>query len=206
MSAGRWIIALNRADCITLAGLLTTLCGCLLALQGRPAFALATLFLAMLMDALDGMLARRWGLASEFGRYLDGFVDAFLYLFAPLLVLEAWGFLSGWGIPAYGLALVAGVLRLSVFNQIGNVKSEEGSLAYLGMPVFWLNLVLGAVYLLAIPLGRDLIFGLLCVLYPVMAALMLWRRPFFKFSSLRVILAIVLGGGGALLAAGVMGY
>ena len=44
-------------------------------MHGRLQYAISLLLIAMLIDALDGMVARRLGVARPFGRYLGSFVD-----------------------------------------------------------------------------------------------------------------------------------
>ncbi|MGK0249593.1 MAG: phosphatidylserine synthase, partial [Oleispira sp.] len=57
-----FIIKLNRVDLITLSSVLTTFVAMMNAIEGHVYFAMALLFLAMTADALDGLLARKWGL------------------------------------------------------------------------------------------------------------------------------------------------
>ncbi|MBL9140741.1 MAG: CDP-alcohol phosphatidyltransferase family protein [Phycisphaerae bacterium] len=55
-------------------------------------------------DALDGYLARRWGVVTDFGRIMDPFVDkvlvlgAFVYLASPKFAEPSWSL--SWEIPA----------------------------------------------------------------------------------------------------------
>ena len=49
-------------------------------------FAAALFGLAAITDALDGMLARRWGVVSVFGRIMDPFADKILILGAFILL------------------------------------------------------------------------------------------------------------------------
>lgn len=64
-----------------------------------------TLFaLAAASDWLDGYLARRWGVVTDFGRVMDPFVDkvlvlgAFVYLASPKFAEPTWS--VSWGLPA----------------------------------------------------------------------------------------------------------
>ena len=197
LPAGGWIIRLNRVDLITLSSVPLTLLALFFTLQQELLTALALLFLAMTADALDGLLARRWGLTREFGRYLDGFMDVLIYLVSPALILLQWGF-DG----AYAVALVtmvaAGCIRLSVFNQTGNIEdASKGSArpAYLGMPVFWSLLIIAPLVLLEYWLGATaFIKALLALVLLWFSAQMLRARPFFKFTSLAQMLWITLGG------------
>ena len=87
-----FIIKLNRVDLITLSSVLTTFIAMIYAIDGHLYFAMTLLFLAMTADALDGMLARKWGLEREFGRYLDGFMDVLIYLVVPSIIMLQWQF------------------------------------------------------------------------------------------------------------------
>jgi len=197
LPAGGWIIRLNRVDLITLSSVPLTLLALFFTLQQELLTALALLFLAMTADALDGLLARRWGLTRVFGRYLDGFMDVLIYLVSPALILLQWGF-DG----IYAVALVAmvaaGCIRLSVFNQTGNIEdASKGSArpAYLGMPVFWSLLIIAPLVLLEHWLGAcAFIKALLALALLWFSVQMLRARPFFKFTSLAQMLWITLGG------------
>ena len=95
--------------------------------------------IAFLLDSLDGFTARKLGKASEFGRQLDGMIDAFNYsLFAALLVQlylipGALGFITGFFILAFG------VLRLVGFNTKGYLK-RNNKLYYEGVVTCHLSL------------------------------------------------------------------
>ena len=87
-----FIVRLNRVDYLTVTGIFLASCSGALINGDRFSLALAVLFLAMLVDALDGILARKFHLERDFGRYLDGFVDVFDYLVIPSFFLYRWGF------------------------------------------------------------------------------------------------------------------
>ncbi|MCJ8169127.1 CDP-alcohol phosphatidyltransferase family protein [Atopomonas sediminilitoris] len=187
-----WIIHLNRVDALTLSGIVTSTLAAALALGGAPLLAIACLFIAMLGDALDGIWARRLGITRVFGRYLDGFLDTFIYLAVPALVFWQLGFSGAWAMGLWPL-LMAGVVRLAVFNDIGNIDEGSG-LAYLGMPVFWSIFLLAGFALLTLLVPQWLANSLLALCLLAFSAAMLWRRAFFKFKRLSHILALTLGG------------
>lgn len=54
------------------------------------AIAVTIAIIAIITDFLDGYLARRWGVASEFGYFLDGLGDKTFY-FAVLIVMTSEG-------------------------------------------------------------------------------------------------------------------
>ncbi|MDF1820629.1 MAG: CDP-alcohol phosphatidyltransferase family protein [Alcanivoracaceae bacterium] len=193
--ADLFIIRLNRVDLLTLSGVLSAGMAVGLALAGQPLLATSLLFVAMLGDALDGIWARKRGITREFGRYLDGFMDMLIYLVGPSLVWYQ-GLLPGlWGLPLLGL-IACGAIRLSVFNQTGNVESTNGGMAYLGLPVFWTVFLLAGSQLMALLIPVSVLRPLMVIILVAMSLAMLWRRPFFKFTALWQILLLTLGGAG----------
>lgn len=192
MSQPVWIVRLNRVDMITLSGVVTTSLAAVLVLSGHYWAGCGVLFIAMLGDALDGWLARAWGLSSEFGRYLDSFMDTLMYLVVPSLLLYRWG-LQGWqGIPLL-LMIACGSIRLSVFNQIGNISNEQGQRAYLGMPVFWSPFIVAGILFLDLWLPVSVTQVIADLAITLFSLCMLWHRPFFKFSSLRQMVTLTVG-------------
>lgn len=111
--------------------------------------------LAAATDWLDGYLARRYGLVTDVGKFLDPLVDKLLVL-APLLSLLELG-----RIPAWGVFLIVG-RELSIAgwrvnqthirgaNLWGKAKTVTQILAIallilgwpMGIPCFWLAVVL----------------------------------------------------------------
>jgi CDP-diacylglycerol---serine O-phosphatidyltransferase len=73
---------------------------------------------AILLDLLDGRIARMTGTTSEFGGELDSLADVISFGVAPALLVYSWGFGSvpraGW-LAAF-LFVVCGTLRLARFN------------------------------------------------------------------------------------------
>jgi CDP-diacylglycerol--serine O-phosphatidyltransferase len=193
-----FIIKLNRVDLITLSSVLTTFIAMMYAIEGHLYFSMALLFLAMTADALDGMLARKWGLEREFGRYLDGFMDVLIYLVVPSIIMLQWQFDGYWSIFIL-LMIACGCIRLSVFNQVGNVEdtsnaTNEKKLAYKGMPVFWSVFILAAMMLLEKLIGLTFSHIVLAMSLTVFSFYMIVDKAFFKFSSLTQILVLTLSG------------
>jgi CDP-diacylglycerol--serine O-phosphatidyltransferase len=173
------IVSLNPVDWLTLGSLLLAGIGLLLALDGSLSLAIVFMLLAMLADMLDGALARRFGLESEFGRYLDGFCDVFTYLVLPLLLLYQFGMQDALSLAALFAFLACGLMRLSRFNILPTV--EENRVQYhIGLQVIWSQLLV----VLAFPawtwLGeaaRLILIPLLLLMSFLMVRNMLVRKP-----------------------------
>ncbi len=189
---GLVIIRLNPVDFLTLFGVFLSGAAIAMMLAQQLEYAISLLYLAVITDAFDGVLARKYGLTRDFGRYLDGFVDAIDYLIAPAIFLYVWGFDTWWQSLLLYVFVCCGFIRLSVFNEIGNIKSEDNGLSYLGAPVFWSVLVLGPVYLLSMLLGEAIVFYLLAVAVPVFSFLMLHNGPYMKFKNPKIMLVSLL--------------
>lgn len=193
-SQSKFIVRLNAVDYLTLSSVITTCFSVVAALEGYLYFATSLLYIAMLADAYDGILAREYGLERSFGRYLDGFMDVLIYLVAPSLIWYLSGFSGIYGIFLVAM-IAAGCIRLSVFNEVGNIEESDG-LSYLGMPVFWSVFILGIGKLLSLWIPDELLFVLLSITLTVFSYCMLYRARFFKFKSIDHILFITLGGAG----------
>ena len=83
----RWLSRIGAADLITLAnGFLGTL-AITYVLDGEHVIASLLILLAVIMDGLDGIVARNYGSPHEFGRFLDSISDAVSFCLAPGLII-----------------------------------------------------------------------------------------------------------------------
>jgi CDP-diacylglycerol--serine O-phosphatidyltransferase len=88
------------------------------AMHGQLANAAPFIGIAMVMDMLDGRIARMTGTSSEFGVQLDSLADATSFGMAPAVLSYAWGLAPlgrlGWAVGF--LYVCAAALRLARFN------------------------------------------------------------------------------------------
>src|ERR1041385_8172917 len=88
------------------------------AFHGQFQEAAPLIFWAILLDLLDGRLARMTGTTSEFGAELDSLADVVSFGVAPAILAYSWAFATvprvGW-LVAF-LFVVCGALRLARFN------------------------------------------------------------------------------------------
>lgn len=112
----------------------------LAAMDGRFTFAAPLIFVAMILDGMDGRVARWTGTTSEFGVQYDSLSDLVSFGVAPALLLYQWSLhlvsrvdylpeKMGWMIAFLYTACAA--LRLARFNtQVGQVDKAF----FIGLP------------------------------------------------------------------------
>jgi CDP-diacylglycerol---serine O-phosphatidyltransferase len=102
-------------------------------LEGRFVEAAPLIGGAIVLDMLDGRIARLTGTSSEFGGELDSLADVISFGVAPALLAYRWSFgvipRIGW-LTAF-FFLVCGTLRLARFN----VQSHADSRYFVGLPI-----------------------------------------------------------------------
>ncbi|MGZ4968127.1 MAG: CDP-diacylglycerol--serine O-phosphatidyltransferase [Methylobacter sp.] len=88
------------------------------AMGGRYETAVIAIFVAMILDGLDGRVARLTNTQSEFGAQYDSLSDMVSFGAAPALVMYLWAFSSMGrvGLFAAFVHMAGGALRLARFN------------------------------------------------------------------------------------------
>jgi CDP-diacylglycerol---serine O-phosphatidyltransferase len=103
------------------------------AMRGEYATAAPFIGFAMVLDMLDGRIARMTGATSDFGIELDSLADVVSFGMAPAILSFSWGLQPlgriGWAVGF--LFVAAAALRLARFNiQVGSVDKRY----FVGMP------------------------------------------------------------------------
>jgi len=116
----------------TTAGMLAGFFAIIKATQGQYEAAALAVFFAMLMDALDGRIARWTHTTSEFGLQYDSLADLVAFGIAPAMVMYEWALSNlgktGWLVAFYYVAMTAA--RLARFNT----REGDDKRYFLGMP------------------------------------------------------------------------
>lgn len=88
------------------------------AMGGRYETAVIAIFVAMILDGMDGRVARLTNTQSEFGAQYDSLSDMVSFGAAPALVMYSWAFasLGKLGLFAAFVHAAGGALRLARFN------------------------------------------------------------------------------------------
>jgi len=147
----------RRQTIFLLPGLLTTgnlLCGfysIVLTFDGRHQWAALALFIGMVLDMLDGKVARLTRTTTQFGVEFDSLADVVSFCVAPAFMLYTLA-LSSLGRTAWlgaVLFVICGALRLARFNVYSGVSDRR---YFVGLPTPAAAGVVAAVVLL---LGND---------------------------------------------------
>ena len=114
-------------NAITLAALFSGFYGIVMAMNGRFEAACIAIFVAAVLDSLDGRVARMTNAQSAFGEQMDSLSDMVSFGAAPALIVYIWALKDmgkvGW-IPAF-VYISGAALRLARFNvNIGVVDKR----------------------------------------------------------------------------------
>jgi phosphatidylcholine synthase len=121
--------------------------------HGNDRLALGAMFAATIVDATDGVLARRARVKEVLpdvdGARIDDIVDYLTFVFVPMLLLEAAG-----GLPqSVALPVIALVLLSSVYGFVApDAKSSDHF--FTGFPSYW-NIVVLYLLLFHVPHGVN---------------------------------------------------
>ncbi|MBI3457880.1 MAG: CDP-diacylglycerol--serine O-phosphatidyltransferase [Candidatus Rokubacteria bacterium] len=130
----------RRQTIFLLPGLLTIgnlLCGfyaIVLTLDGQHQGAALALLVAMVMDILDGKVARLTRTTTQFGVEFDSLADVVSFGVAPALLLYSWALapLGRVGAGAAFLYVICGALRLARFNVLTGITDRR---YFIGLPI-----------------------------------------------------------------------
>jgi len=184
-SAGGWdekfgvspMVARSIPNLFTLGNLLLGVLAILWTFQGRASEAVLLVFLAMLLDGLDGRVARALNAQSEFGKELDSLSDIVSFGVAPALIMYQSAF--AWVEPAAltwtvtAMFPICGALRLARYNVRDGIPGY-----FVGLPIPAAGGVLAALAIFA----EDLHVSLLMLSMVALSLMMIstTKYPNFK--------------------------
>lgn len=112
---------------ITLAALFGGFYGVVMAMNGRFDLATIGIFVAMVLDSLDGRVARMTRTQSAFGEQMDSLSDMVSFGAAPALIAYEWALkdIGRWGWIAAFVYCACAALRLARFNVNTSVVDKR---------------------------------------------------------------------------------
>lgn len=128
-----WVRKISPADYITIGNAVLGFVAITYIVDRRFLIASALIVVAMIVDGLDGEVARRFGSKHKKGRYLDSFSDTISFCFAPGLLLYGTFYdpsrgtaltslENAWALFASCLVVVFGIFRLARFAEVDHKK------------------------------------------------------------------------------------
>ena len=177
---------------LTLANISAGFVAILAASEDRFQLAIWLVVGAILLDGLDGRVARRLGATSDFGRQLDSFSDAVSCGVAPafLVYRAVLGSLGVFGAAVAVLYLLAGVARLTRFNLTSDVHKKARRT--IGVPI-----PIAAGYMLALVAMRAQLAPELAAAAVVLLGLLMvsrWHLPELRGDVVGIFILIGLAG------------
>jgi CDP-diacylglycerol--serine O-phosphatidyltransferase len=168
--------------------------------------AAVTILIAVVLDGLDGKIARITHTTSKFGAEYDSLCDLVTFGVAPAIMVYNWSLLSygKWGWLGAFLFVVCGALRLARFNvQIGVIDSR----VFNGLPIPGGAAVVATGVMLFYYLGGEgrfpdpsIMIGMVVLALLMVSSIKYYsfkdlhyfvRKPFMSFVLIVLILVIV---------------
>ncbi len=130
---------------VTLSNLVLGVVSLCFTLEGHYRESAVAILLAMVMDGMDGRLARRFKVSSDFGKELDSLSDLVSFGVAPALLTYAsvMNQLGYWGLSLAIIFALCGAIRLARFNVL-NIKTH-----FVGVPITFAGPLMAIFVLLA---------------------------------------------------------
>ena len=170
----------------TMGNLLAGYIAVVRSLQGDYEWAALAIFIAALLDRVDGWVARLTRTSSDFGVQLDSLADVISFGMAPALMIYMWGLAQlpkPWTLAPF-LYLAAGATRLARFNiQAPSLDRRH----FIGLPIPAAACMLAAcVFYNPARLVDPVASGLVSLLVVVLAVLMVSRLRYRSFKEINL--------------------
>lgn len=182
---------------VTVGNLFCGFLAIIYAATARYEQAAIAIFVAIVLDGLDGRVARRLNATSKFGVEFDSFSDLVSFGFAPALLVYFWGFRSSadqLGVVVGFLFALCAAARLARFNI-----AEPTTKSFTGLPTPGsAGVVAAMVHFMPTPFESFLGALLGVVMLLPLAALNVSTVPYLSVKELKVRgmpLLVVLAGG-----------
>ncbi|SHM61037.1 phosphatidylcholine synthase [Phytopseudomonas punonensis] len=174
---------------VTASGVILGMLALLALIEGRAESCLMWLGLALLVDGLDGTLARKYDVKVVLphfdGSTLDLVIDYLTYVFIPAIFV--YRFIP---LPEYTLLLSVGIILLSSLFCFCNVNMKSKDNYFVGFPAAW-NVVV--VYLYLLDFEPWVTFAVIMVLAGLTLTRMKFLHPFRvkQFMPLNIAVTMV---------------
>jgi phosphatidylcholine synthase len=185
----RAILPAAAVHCFTAMGVVCALLALRAALAGDWEALFVWLGIALIIDGIDGTMARLTNIAAVLPRFsgerLDLIIDYLTYVFVPALALLLGGFLQG----ALGVLLAALILLSSLYH-FSDTESKTPDYCFIGFPALW-NVVAFYAFALGLPawLAATIVMALIVLTFVPWKWAHPLRTPLLRPVTLLMLLA-----------------
>ena len=178
---------------ITMVALFCGFLAIMSAVKGTFEIACGCIALAIILDGLDGRVARRLNATSAFGREFDSLADLIAFGLAPAILVYFWAFIptfDDFGIAVSFIYVACAATRLARFNvtATGEVPAKNNSKrAFDGLPSpGGAAAIASAVYFHPVTLSSTLMMMLLLLYTFIIGGLMVSTLPFLSIKHFKL--------------------
>ncbi|TVX89674.1 CDP-alcohol phosphatidyltransferase family protein [Paenibacillus agilis] len=186
----------NAPNLLTTWSVVAGFVSIILLLHDKLSWSFTSYAITILLDRLDGVVARRFRQSSTFGEQLDSLADVINFcLYPPLYVGIFYGFTTLWMLPFLLVYLMAGIWRLAYFN-ISGMQQVDKSVYFKGVPTTvcasWFLIIFALLHVSKMNL--DLQLMLLCLFFLLTAIFMVSAIPYPKNGFVTKLLYMLVPG------------
>ena len=182
---GRYLIP----SLFTMIGIFCGFLGVVSVIKGRFEYAAMCIGLAIILDGVDGRVARSLNATSAFGREFDSLSDLIAFGVAPAALIYSWAFVPAadeFGVLVAFVFVVSSATRLARFN-IKTAEEDGPSTTFQGLPTPGAAAALASfVYCSPAKLESELFVGGMCAYMILLSLLMVSTYPFLSVKMLKL--------------------
>jgi CDP-diacylglycerol--serine O-phosphatidyltransferase len=171
---------------ITMIGIFCAFLSIVKTFAGQFTYASVCIGIAIIVDGLDGRVARRLNATSAFGREFDSLSDVIAFGVAPAALMYSWAFSNAadeFGILVSFIYVVCGATRLARFN----ISTSDSKGSFVGLPIPGAAAALFCfVYMHPNPVSDPFLVGFFLAYTLFISFLMVSTIPFFSVKHIRV--------------------
>jgi CDP-diacylglycerol--serine O-phosphatidyltransferase len=171
---------------VTVVGIFCGFLGIISAIRGNFEYAARCIGLSIILDGIDGRVARRLNATSAFGREFDSLSDAIAFGVAPAVLFYCWAFsetADEFGVLAGFIYVVCAAARLARFNV---ATSDDPRSHFVGLPSPGAAAAVSAlVYAFPTPIENLWLVGFLFCYMILVGGLMVTTIPFFSVKKIK---------------------
>lgn len=173
---------------ITVVGIFCGFLAIISAIKGDFLYATRCIIVAIVLDGLDGRVARRLNATSAFGREFDSLSDVMSFGVAPAVLIYCWAFAAtadDFGVLVSFLFIACSATRLARFNV--KAAEEDSTSGFTGMPTpAAAAAVISIVFCFPETVSQPHYIMGMMVYTVVIGFLMVSNFPFFSIKRLRL--------------------